>query len=89
MVDSESQRKHQNAYINYTGTNYEEKERGCNILISKNLSEILIKLIIFIMIFIFSIRAGLVLCQFSAVQQVDPVTHTSICSFSSHYHAPS
>ena len=30
-----------------------------------------------------------VFCQFSAVQHGDPVTHTCIHSFFSHYHAPS
>ena len=30
-----------------------------------------------------------VFCQFSTVQQGDPVTHTCIHSFVSHYHAPS
>ena len=30
-----------------------------------------------------------VFCQFSTVQQGDPVTHTCVHSFFSHYHAPS
>ena len=41
---------------------------------------------IFILIF-FHYSWFTVFCQFSTVQQGDPVTHTSIHSFFSHYHA--
>ena len=45
---------------------------------------------LFFMIFIFFTIAGLQCSvNFLTVQQGDPVTHTCIHSFSSHYHAPS
>ena len=44
----------------------------------------------FLMIFIlFHYSWFTVFCQFSAVQQGDPVIHTYMHSFFSHYHAPS
>ena len=44
----------------------------------------------YIMIFIvFHYSWFRVFCQFSTVQQGDPVTHTCVHSFFLHYHAPS
>ena len=44
----------------------------------------------YIMIFIFFHHSwSTVFCQFSTIQHGDPVTHTCIHSFFSHYHAPS
>ena len=54
------------------------------------LSSLDLRFFSFIMIFIFSIVARFtVFCQFSTVQQGDPVTHTCIDSFFSHYRSPS